>query len=78
MAEAKKKRKPRKIITTRHDDNTYSHEHMHDGGDHNLFAGTSQDISDVQQHVADHFGGGAEPDAAAQPAAGPDAPTPGE
>jgi hypothetical protein len=58
MAEKKHKhRKPRKIITTRHDDGTYSHEHMHDDGNHALFAGTSADLSDVKQHMDDHFGG---------------------
>ena len=58
MAEGKKKRKPRKIITTRHDDNTFSHEHQHDDGKHSMFAGTSADVADVQQHMADHLGGG--------------------
>ena len=73
MAEEKhKKRKPRKIITTRHDDNTFSHEHQHDDGKHSMFAGTSQDVADVQQHMADHFGGGAEAEAApAEAAAAP-------
>jgi hypothetical protein len=74
----KKKRKPRKIITTRHDDGTYSHEHMHDDGKHSLFAGTSQNVEDVQQHMADNFGGGAaEPEPAAAEAA-PAAGEPGE
>jgi hypothetical protein len=74
----KKKRKPRKIITTRHDDGTYSHEHMHDDGKHSLFAGTSQNVEDVQQHMADNFGGGAaEPEPAAVEAA-PAAGEPGE
>ena len=72
MAEEKhKKRKPRKIITTRHDDNTFSHEHQHDDGKHSMFAGTSQDVADVQQHMADHFGGGAEAEAAPEAAAAP-------
>ena len=66
-----KKRKPRKIITTRHDDGTYSHEHMHDDGKHNLFAGTSANMEDLHQHMDDHLGGGeAAPEAAA---AAPDA-----
>jgi hypothetical protein len=74
--EKKKKRRPRKIITTRHDDDTYSHEHMHDDGKHAAFAGTSQDVADVQQHMADHFGGGgAEP---AEAAAGPEAQADGD
>ena len=80
MAEGKKRRKPRKIITTRHDDNTYSHEHMHDDGKHAMFAGTSQDVADVQQHMADQFGGGAEPaaaEAAPAEAAGGGEPEPG-
>lgn len=67
-----KKRKPRTILTHRHDDGSYHHEHMHDGGPHNMFAGTSQDVADVQQHMADHFGGGAEAEAApAEAAAAP-------
>jgi hypothetical protein len=61
--EHKKKHKPRTIITHRHDDNTFHHEHMHDDGKHSMFAGTSADVADVQQHMADHFGGGAEAEA---------------
>lgn len=53
----KKKRKPRKLTITRHDDGTYSHEHMHDDGKHNLFAGTSTNLDDLKQHVQDTFGG---------------------
>jgi hypothetical protein len=81
MAEEKhKKRKPRKIMTTRHDDNTYSHEHMHDDGKHAMFAGTSQDVADVQQHMADHFGGPAQAEAAPEAAGAPaeDGAAPGE
>jgi hypothetical protein len=59
MADEKKhkKRKPRRIITTRHDDNTYSHEHQHDDGKHSMFAGTSANVDDVKQHMDDNFGG---------------------
>lgn len=76
MAEEKhKKRKPRTIITHRHEDNSFHHEHVHDDGKNSMFAGTSQDVGDVQQHMADHFGGGAEaaegePAEAAAPAEG--------
>jgi hypothetical protein len=71
--EHKKKRKPRTIVTHRHDDGSFHHEHMHDDGKHAMFAGTSQDVADVQQHMADHFGGGAA-EAGAEPAIGaPDA-----
>jgi hypothetical protein len=68
MADEKKhkKRKPRRIITTRHDDNTYSHEHQHDDGKHSMFAGTSANVDDVKQHMDDNFGG---PDDAAEEAA---------
>ena len=58
-----KKRRPRQIITTRHDDGTYSHEHRHDDGKHNLFAGTSTNLEDVKQHIDDHFGPSAQPEA---------------
>lgn len=76
--EHKKKRKPRRITTTRHDDGSFSHEHQHDDGKHNLFAGTSADVGDVKQHMDDHFGG--EEGEAAAPAAPADgaAPEPGE
>lgn len=67
----KKKRKPRQIITTRHDDGTYSHEHRHDDGKHAMFAGTSTTLDDVKQHMDDHFGGGAAPEA--EPEAAPPA-----
>lgn len=63
--EHKKKRKPRKIVTHRHDDGSYSHEHHHDDGKHAMFAGTSAHLDDVKQHMDDHFGGGA-----AEPAEG--------
>ena len=77
--EHKKKRKPRTIITHRHDDDTYHHEHVHDDGKHAMFAGTSQDVADVQQHMADHFGGGAQStEAEAAPAGETAAPEPGE
>jgi hypothetical protein len=73
--EKKKKRKPRTVITHRHDDGTFHHEHRFDGGDHEMFAGTSSDVPDVQQHMADAFGGGAggaaEPDAGAAAAPAP-------
>lgn len=74
--EHKKKRRPRKIITTRHDDNTYSHEHLHDDGKHSQFAGTSSDVADVQQHMADHFGGGGEGESPAEGGGAPAAEAP--
>ena len=77
--EHKKKHKPRTIITHRHDDNTYHHEHQHDDGKHSMFAGTSQDVADVQQHMADHFGGEESPEpGAASPEAAAPAEAPGE
>jgi len=75
MAEAekkpaeKKKAKPRRVMTTRHDDGSFSHEHHHDGDPHPKFAGTSKTLEDLQQHMADHFGGGAEPAAEGAPEA---------
>jgi hypothetical protein len=70
MAEhKKKKRKPRRIVTTRHDDGSYSHEHYHDGDQHPQFAGTSQTMDDLKQHMEDHFGGGAPADGDAPAAA---------
>jgi hypothetical protein len=64
-----KKRKPRTIITHRHEDNSFHHEHVHDDGKNSMFAGTSQDVGDVQQHMADHFGGAEPAEAEAAPAA---------
>lgn len=73
-SESKKKAKPRRIVSTRHDDGSYSHEHYHDGKAEPHFAGTSQSLADLQQHMADNTqfaepaaGGGA---AAGEPAAG--------
>ena len=62
---------PEGLITTRHDDNTFSHEHQHDDGKHSMFAGTSADVADVQQHMADHFGGAEAEAAPAEAAAAP-------
>ena len=70
-----KKHKPRTIITHRHDDGSYSHEHAHDGAKHNAFAGTSSSLEDVKQHMEDHFGG---PEEAAEPPAEAAAEMPGE
>ena len=68
----KGKKKPRRIVTTRHDDGSYAHEHFHDDKPNEAkFAGTSQSMEDLQQHMADHFGGGgAAAPAEAEPAAG--------
>jgi hypothetical protein len=82
MAEKKHNKKhPRRIVTTRHDDGSYSHEHHHDGDPQPKFAGTSQTMDDLKQHMEDHFGGGGEPAAAeaapAEPGAGGE-PEPGE
>jgi hypothetical protein len=64
----KKHKKPHKIITTRAQDGSFGHEHVHEGSDKPVFAGTSQNMDDLKQHMEDHFGGGA-----AEPAAEPDA-----
>lgn len=85
MAEHKPKHgkhKPRTIITHRHDDGTYSHEHLHDDGHPARYAGTSADLKDIDQHMQDHFGGGpeeaaAEPEAEATPAAEAEIPAAG-
>jgi hypothetical protein len=69
--EAEGKRKPKKkhlhqIITTKAHDGTFGHEHVYKDKpeDHHthpaVFAGTSHDIGDVQQHMEDHFGDGAQ------------------
>ena len=72
MAEKHKKKKPRHILTTRHDDGSYSHEHVHDGKSEKVFAGTSANLEDVNQHMQDHFGGAEEPAGGeAAPAAAP-------
>jgi hypothetical protein len=75
------------IITTRAQDGTFGHEHVYKEKPEDMhsrppvFAGTSQDMDDLHQHMDDHFGGGAEqeepeeqggeqPAAGAEPAAG--------
>jgi hypothetical protein len=58
----KKKPKLHKIITTRAKDGSFGHEHIHEGSNEPVFAGTSRDMSDLHQHFDDHFGpGGGEP-----------------
>lgn len=72
MAEKKhKKKKPHKIITTRAEDGSFGHEHVDENGQ-SKFAGTSQDMTDLHQHMDDHLGGDDEeqPDADAQPSDG--------
>lgn len=71
----KKKREPHKIITTKAKDGSYGHEHVFEGSDRPVFAGTSRDMDDLKQHMEDHFGGGpaeAEEEAEEQPAASAD------
>lgn len=74
------------VITTKAKDGSWMHEHVYKKhpddafGQPPVFAGTSQDVDDLHQHVDDHWGGGAaagsqgEPDgdegAAPAPAAG--------
>lgn len=63
MAEKEKSKKhhkkvPHKIITTRAEDGSFGHEHIHHGSDRSVFAGTSQNLDDLKQHMQDHFGGG--------------------
>lgn len=70
-----KHKKPHKIITTRAEDGSFGHEHVHKGESTPIFAGTSRDMNDLHQHMDDHFG---EPqEAAAEPAAAPAGPAPG-
>jgi hypothetical protein len=80
----KKKLHLHQIITTRAHDGSFGHEHVykeHPEDPHSrppVFAGTSQDMDDLHQHMDDHFGGGAEEgapggeeaEAGAPPAAG--------
>jgi hypothetical protein len=62
----KKKLHLHQIITTRAKDGSFGHEHIykeHPDDVHSrppVFAGTSQDMEDLHQHMDDHFGGGAE------------------
>lgn len=57
MAEKKhKKKKPHKIITTRAEDGSFGHEHVDENGQ-SRFAGTSQTMEDLHQHMDDHMGG---------------------
>lgn len=61
----KKKKHLHKIITTRANDGSFGHEHVYkdhpDDAHENppVFAGTSQGMEDLHQHMDDHFGGGA-------------------
>ena len=66
-----KKKRPHKIITTRAQDGSFGHEHMYEGSDKPVFAGTSQGMEDLHAHMDDHFGGGGDaPAPAAEEAAG--------
>jgi len=57
-----KKKHLHQIVTTRAHDGSFGHEHIYKdkATDHHthppVFAGTSQDIEDVKQHMHDHFG----------------------
>lgn len=72
MAEEKKseggkkaKKHLHQIVTTRAHDGSYIHEHVYKAKKHDhhseppVFAGTSQGMEDLHQHMDDHFGGGA-------------------
>lgn len=71
----KKKLHLHQIITTRAKDGSFGHEHIykdHPDDVHSrppVFAGTSQDMEDLHQHMDDHFGGGAEGEGEAEGAA---------
>jgi hypothetical protein len=62
----KKKLHLHQIVTTRAKDGSFGHEHIykeHADDVHSrppVFAGTSQDMEDLHQHMDDHFGGGSE------------------
>lgn len=74
-------RKPHKIVTTQAEDKTFSHEHHYHGQHEPVFAGTSQNMDDLKQHMEDHFGeGAAAPDGQAEAAAPgeSDEPQPGQ
>jgi hypothetical protein len=70
------KKKPHKIITTRAQDGSFGHEHLYEGSDKPVFAGTSQGMEDLHAHMDDHFGGagGGEQAAEAEPPAAAAAP----
>lgn len=59
-----KKKHLHKIITTRAHDGSFGHEHVYkdhpeDANEHPpVFAGTSQSMDDLHQHMDDHFGEG--------------------
>jgi hypothetical protein len=59
-----KKKHLHQIITTRAHDGSFGHEHVYKDHPHSpmshppVFAGTSQDMGDLQQHMEDHFGDG--------------------
>jgi len=61
-----KKKHLHQIITTRARDGSFSHDHIYkDHPEHPhshppVFAGTSQDVDDLKQHMEDHFGDGAQ------------------
>lgn len=74
-----KKKKPHKIITTRAEDGSFGHEHVAEPDGRPVFAGTSQNMQDLHQHMDDHLGG--DDEQAEQPADGeaqPAAEAPGE
>lgn len=61
-----KKKKPHKIVTTRAEDGSFGHEHVDQDG-RSVFAGTSQNMQDLHQHMDDHMGGDDEQAAEAEP-----------
>lgn len=63
-----KKKKPHKIITTRAEDGSFGHEHVDEDG-RQKFAGTSQTMEDLHQHMDDHLGGDEEQPEGEEPAA---------
>ena len=69
----KKKLHLHQIVTTRAKDGTFGHEHIykdHPDDMHSkppVFAGTSQDMEDLHQHMDDHFGGGEEQEEHTEP-----------
>lgn len=53
-AKPKHKKRPHQIITTRAKDGSFGHEHVGEDGK-KFFAGTSQDMADLHQHMDDHM-----------------------
>ena len=68
--EHKKKHKPHAIFTRKAKDGSFSHEHHVEGEHQPIFAGTSQNMDDLKQHMEDHFSDGPAEEAAEQPGAG--------